>query len=204
MGPPNDKDRIAIGFKAHSGWAAAVTISYADGEYSVIDRRRIELTDRGEYWAKQPYHAAEELDPVSARHTVNRGITSAHRVARREVKKLFSHLTRLGGEVEAAAILVPSPMSDWNVDEILAVHPRMHKAEGVLFPDALCEAIDACGLTLVRIPEKQLAERAEEALNDSFVRIMEHVYKLGKSVGPPWGKDQKFSTVAAMITLVSA
>jgi hypothetical protein len=28
----------------------------------------------------------------------------------------------------------------WSVDQILAVHVRMHQAEGVLFPDAIARA----------------------------------------------------------------
>ena len=41
-----------------------------------------------------------------------------------------------------------NPMPDWSVEEILAVHFRMHKAEGVLFRDALVEAANACGLAV--------------------------------------------------------
>ena len=34
-------------------------------------------------------------------------------------------------EVAACAVLVGQSMPDWSVEEILAVHFRMHKAEGV-------------------------------------------------------------------------
>jgi hypothetical protein len=92
-------------------------------------------------------------------------------------------------------------MPDWTVDEILAVHFRMHKAEGVLFRDALTRAAGSCDLRLVRVPEKQLDENAERALGASMNSLRKTVASLGKSVGPPWGKDQKDAALAAMIAL---
>lgn len=40
----------------------------------------------------------------------------------------------------------------------------MHKAEGVLFPDALVHAADACGLKVLRVPEKTLEVGAQKVL----------------------------------------
>jgi hypothetical protein len=106
-----------------------------------------------------------------------------------------------GHEVAACAVLVVDPMPDWSVDEILAVHFRMHKAEGVLFRDALARAAKACGLRLLPVPEKQLDEHAERALATSVNSFRNTIASLGKSVGPPWGKDQKDAALAAMIAL---
>ena len=55
----------AFGFKAHSGWAALVVVGRQDGELMVLERSRVVLVE--EEWAKQPYHAAENLDPADAR-----------------------------------------------------------------------------------------------------------------------------------------
>src|SRR4030095_6039362 len=46
-------------FKAHSGWAALVVLGTRSGDLEVLERSRVELVE--EEWAKQPYHAAEEL-----------------------------------------------------------------------------------------------------------------------------------------------
>jgi hypothetical protein len=104
-------------------------------------------------------------------------------------------------EIAACAVLVPEPMPDWNVEEILAVHFRMHKAEGVLFPDALARAAKACGLHVVSIPEKRLGAYAENALATPISGLMKQIATLGKTVGSPWGKDQKTAALAAMIAL---
>jgi hypothetical protein len=92
-------------------------------------------------------------------------------------------------------------MPDWSVDEILAVHFRMHKAEGVLFRDVLAQAAEACDLKLVAIPEKSSLEHAEAALGRKAGSLSQQISALGKSVGAPWGKDQKDAALAAIIAL---
>jgi hypothetical protein len=79
----------------------------------------------------------------------------------------------------------------------------MHTAEGVLFREVLAEAADACDLKLVAIPAKVLLEHAEAALETPASELSKKVSALGKSVGPPWGRDQKAAALAAMIALQS-
>ena len=190
---------VAFGMKAHSGWAALVVVGTRDGDVTVVDRRRIELVE--DEWAKQPYHAAENLAAGAARNVVERGIEAAQRLAVREMHAAVKREQERRNAVTACAVLVANPMPDWSIEEILAVHFRMHKAEGVLFRDALVLATTACGLRLVAIPEKLLAEHAERALESPASRLAKKVAALGKVVGPPWGKDQKDAALAAMIAL---
>jgi len=194
--------RVAFGLKAHSGWAALVVVGLRGSEFHVIDRRRIELVeDEDAHWAKQPYHAAEGLHGDAARDLVARGVEAARRGAVREMRAALSRSRELGHEIVACAVLVADPMPDWSTDEILAVHFRMHKAEGVLFPDAVVRSARACGLNVVDIPEKRLSEHAERSLARPLSRLMKKIETLGKSVGAPWGKDQKSAALAAMIGL---
>jgi hypothetical protein len=194
--------RVALGVKAHSGWAALVVLGTGSGKLQVVDRRRVELIEKGSAsWAKQPYHAAEGLKAGDARDLVGRGVAMARRIAVRELRTAVERARQSGHEVAACAVLISDPMPDWSVDEILAVHFRMHKAEGVLFRDALARAAGACGLRLVGIPEKQLDEHAERALARPVGNLRNTITALGKSVGPPWGKDQKDASLAAMIAL---
>jgi hypothetical protein len=167
-----------------------------------LDRRRIELIEEADAsWAKQPYHAAEGLPPDEAREVVKRGVEAARRQALQEIQAASEGARASGHELAACAVLVGEPMPDWSVDEILAVHFRMHKAEGVLFRDALVRAAQACSLRLVAIPEKLLPEQAEKVLKSPLATLMKRIAALGKTVGSPWGKDQKDATLAAMIAL---
>jgi hypothetical protein len=194
--------KVAFGMKAHSGWAALIALGVHGGELQVVDRRRIELVEEDEAsWTRQPYHAAEDLDAADARALVKRAIDTARRNALREMRAAVKRAREDGHEVSACAVLVGSPMPDWTVEEILAVHFRMHKAEGVLFRDVLARAATGCGLRFVGIPEKELMRHAELALETSMNSLARTIASLGKSVGAPWGKDQKEASLAAMIAL---
>lgn len=188
---------VAFGLKAHSGWAALVVLGREGRSPRVVERVRMELVEADAVsWAKQPYHAAEHLEAGDARDLVKRGIASARRIAAREVRAAAARAREAGHTVTACAVLVSEPMPGWSVDEILAVHFRMHKAEGVLFRDVLARAAEACDLNLVAIPERSLSAAPKGA--------REAIATLGKSVGPPWGKDQKDAALAALIALDAA
>ena len=194
--------KVAFGMKAHSGWAALVVLGRHGAALQVVERRRIELVEKDEAaWAKQPYHAAEPLTPEAARALVERGVETARRVAVREISAAEQRARGAGHQVAACGVLTVDPMPDWTVDEILAVHFRMHKAEGVLFRDALVRAARACGLKCTEILEKQLDQQAEAVLATPLSHLRKTLASLGKAAGPPWGKDQKDAALAAMIAL---
>lgn len=182
--------KVAFGFKAHSGWAALVVLGKEKNDLVVVDRRRVELVEIE--WAKQPYHAAEGLKPEAADDLVQRGIKAAHTLAIREVRAAVKRESQRKNEVKACAVLVGSSMPDWSVAEILAVHFRMHKAEGVLFRDALVKASKESKLKTVEVPEKSLTDHWD---------LAKQISSLGKTVGPPWGKDQKDAALAALLAL---
>jgi hypothetical protein len=194
--------KVAFGMKAHSGWAALIVIGERDGDLVLADRRRVELVE--DEWARQPYHAAEGLKPEVARSLVKRGIEAARRIAVREMRTAVSRERERENEVAACAILVVDPLPAWNVEEILAVHFRMHKAEGVLFRDVLVRAAKECGLRLAEIPEKMLTPHAEVALGTPASGLAKEIARLGKAAGPPWGKDQKEAALAALVALRGA
>ena len=194
--------KVAFGLKAHSGWAALVVLGTASGDLQVVDRRRIDLVEEEEAsWGKQPYHAAVRLSPDDALDVVERGIQSARRAAIREMRAAVRRARDAGHEVSACAIVTSDSMPEWSVAEILAVHFRMHKAEGVLFREALGRAAGACRLRLVEIPERLLEEQAEQILATPVDNLWKRITILGKSVGPPWGKDQKEASLAALTAL---
>jgi hypothetical protein len=189
--------RVAFGMKAHSGWAALVVLGKQGDGFVVVDRRRIELVKSE--WARQPYHAAEGLQPQAARDLVERGIHAAHENAVREMKATVQRESERKNEVKACGVLVGSPMPDWSVAEILAVHFRMHKAEGVLFREALIHAAKDCKLKALEIPEKEIMAHAEHKLKIPALELSKQLSAIGKAAGPPWGKDQKDAALAAMI-----
>lgn len=191
--------KVAFGLKAHSGWAALIVLGKQSDELVVVDRRRIELV--AEPWAKQPYHAAEGLERQAANDLVKRGIDEAHLHALSEMKAAIKKERDRKNEVVGCSVLVGSPMPDWSTDEILAVHFRMHKAEGVLFQNALVRAAQKCGLNTRPVLEKELLVQASPQLGIRSDLLAKTLATLGKSVGAPWAKDQKDAALAALMAL---
>jgi len=195
--------KAAFGLKAHSGWAAMVVLGAAAGELRVLDRRRLELVAPGESWAKAPYHAAERRGQGEARTMVEHAIRSARRLAIIELRAQIDRIRAEGHEAAVCAVLTTGEMPDWSVEEILAVHFRMHKAEGALFRDALAEAAATCGLKLTAIREKDLQEEARRVLKRPADALSATIAELGKGIGPPWNRDQKDAALAALLALRS-
>jgi hypothetical protein len=194
--------RVAIGLKSHSGWAVSVVIGFAADRFHLLDRRRVELVDANDTpWAKAPYHAADGLPPDEARALVERAVRAAERGSEQALRELAQTIRSAGHDIVACAVLTGSPMPEWTTEQILAVHVRMHKAEGALFPAALMRAAGVLGLPPVSIPQKELPANADKASDDRMPTLMTEMAGLGKSVGPPWGIDQKNAALAAMIAV---
>lgn len=187
--------KVALGWKAHSGWAVLVVV----GEGRVlVDRQRIHLIEEGADWEKHPYHAAAhgEADVL-----LKRAVDAVQRTTQQRMREVVEHGRAAGYEPIACAVLMPGPMPAWSTAEILAVHIRMHKAEGVLFPQMLCEAAEACGVPVVAIAEKSLEEDACRRLQISPAHLAQQLSTLGHAAGPPWGKDQRAAATAAIVAL---
>jgi hypothetical protein len=190
--------RVALGLKARTGRAALVAVAGDVHEPQLVERSEIRLLPEGD-WA--PYHAAEGLDPPKAREAVKRSIASAHSLAKSGIRDAARRATEAGHQVCGCAVLVGTGMPDWSTDEILAVHVRMHKAEGELFRDVLVAGARACDLELTTLPAKSALDDAAKALGMTRARLDAHLARLGKAAGPPWGKDQKEAAAAALVAL---
>jgi hypothetical protein len=134
---------------------------------------------------------------------VKPSIASAHRLAASGISEAARRFAEAGHQV-CCAVLVGTGMPNWSTDEILAVHVRMHKAEGELFRDVLVAGARACDLELTRLPAKSALDDAARMLRLTRARLDAHLATLGKSAGPPWGKDQKEAAAAALVALKHA
>ena len=196
--------RVAFGLKAHSGWAALVALGETPraGSLEVVERRRLELVaaeDRA--WAMQPYHAAEGLEPADAEDVVGRAIASAHAHAELSLAAALAARRASGDEVVGCGVLLGAGMPAWSVAETLAVHMRMHKAEGELFRDALVKAAQRLALGVMGIRDKELEARADKVLRLPPEERRARLADAGRRAGPPWARDQKDAALAAWIAL---
>jgi hypothetical protein len=189
--------RVALGLKARTGRAILVAIGVSR-ELQVLARSQFLLLPAGAF---APYHAAEGLPAAAARQSVERSIAAAHRLAEEGIRRAVEAMTEAGHEVCGSGLLVANPMPPWSTDEILAVHVRMHQAEGQLFRDVLVAGSRACGLAATSLREKTALDDAASSLGLDRTDLEARLAALGKTVGPPWGKDQKEAAAAAIVAL---
>jgi len=193
--------RAAVGFRAHSGWAAAVALAGPADAPTVITRRRIEMVDRGRPGPAQPYHASVGLDIREAQRIVGDCAARAAALATTGLRAMVEDLRALGHEVTGCGLLLASGRPLPALESILASHALIHTAEGELFREALRAACRACGLRVAGVKERDLFTLAAVDLGITTQRIEEHVTAMGKAMGPPWRQDEKFAAVAAWMAM---
>src|SRR6266403_1912488 len=193
--------QAAVGFRVHSGWAAAVAVSLEKGEPVVLARQRVHLVETFTYEFRQPYHTAEKMLIGQAREFIAGMQGEARRLAYRAIRELASRTQEQGVKLTRCGLLLASGRPLPGLVKILASHELIHTADGELFREALLHAIARCGLEDFRVKEKELLDRAGRMLRIKPNALMQRVTDLGRSVGSPWSQDEKFATLAAWLAL---
>ena len=191
----------AIGFRAHSGWAAAVAITGPRNTPAVILRRRIEMVDRGAAGGAQPYHASVGLDLREARQIVTAAAARAVSLAAAALRGIIEDLRGLGHEAAGCGLLLAAGRPLPALESVLASHALIHTAEGELFREALRAASQACSQPLVAVKERDLFTRAAADLHLPDVQIAERLAAMGRDIGPPWRQDEKYAAAVAWLAL---
>jgi hypothetical protein len=193
--------RVAFGFKPRTGRAVFVMLAADEDGTRVVERAEVPLLPPGEF---ATYHAAQGLEPAEARKYVKGSVARAQRLATNAVRDALERCKTAGGEFAGCGILVGTGMPEWTTDEILAVHIRMHKAEGELFRNVLVEGARACGLEPVTLPDKTALDAAAKKLGMTRAKLDARLAAIGKDAGPPWGQYQKEAAAAALVVLRQA
>jgi hypothetical protein len=187
--------RAALGFRAHTGWAAAIAVT-ADRE--VVERRRLAYEPEGTRFI---YHRAAEIPSDQAEPLIATARAQVLDKAREGIQNLISALSGRGIAKIVACVPGGNTRLPTSLAEILAVHSRIHAAEGAFYRDALADACARIGIRVSRVPERDLWPLASRALRSSEDKLRDRVAALGKKLGPPWGEDQKLAALAAFVAL---
>jgi hypothetical protein len=191
----------AIGFSAHSGWAAMVVLGGTAAAPNLLDRSRVTLIDDRDPEAKQPYHAVEFLCVEEATGRLDGYLGMAIRMARDSIDAESEKLKRLGVALKSVGILESSSRKDLALSSILASHALIHAAEGDHYRNALSAAAGQLQLEVCRLQARALEEHAMKCLRLPLKRLLDTVNGLGREVGPPWGADQKKAALLAWTLL---
>src|SRR2546427_12510071 len=195
--------KAAIGFRVHSGWAAAVAVCVDKGAPVVLARQRVHLVETFTYEFRQPYHTAEKMLEGQAREFISRTQAEARRLAYRAIRELESRTQEQGVKLTRCGLLLASGRPLPALEKILASHALIHTADGELLREAILHANSRCGLREFTIKEKELLDRAAQVLCAKPNALMRRVTELGRVFGAPWSQDEKFATLTAWLTLAA-
>ena len=176
-------DRCAVGFRVHSGWAAAVIVGGTIRRPLILDRRNVVLVPSDAEEFTQPYHVASEVGAQAGRRVIARAEHSAEQLAMAAIRDLVK-VAPAG--LCACAILTSKAKIPSDLESVLQSHALVHGAEGELFRSALAKAAVTYAFEVDRFLEQDVS--AELA-------------SLTISLGPPWTKDEKLASLAALFSL---
>ena len=190
---------VALGLRAHSGWAALVAVAGTPRSPEILLRRRVELADPTFEGSKQPYHAAEGKKLPAAEKIIGRCAGDARRLAGEALDEVLAALKRSQRPAVACGLLLASGRPLPGLEAILASHALIHTADGELFRDALAAAAQARRLPVIRVREKEISARAAASLGIPEEEIARCLKTAGRLVGSPWTQDQKLAALAAWV-----
>jgi hypothetical protein len=193
----------ALGFSAHSGWAAMVVLGGSPSDLSVLARSRVELIDDHDPESKQPYHAVEFLCVEEAAGRLKGYLEVAVGLAHAAIETQHAALKQRGYQVKSVGIIESSGRKEISLSSVLKSHALIHAAEGDHFRNALSAAAQGLGLRVSRIQARALEDHAASQLRLPLKRMLDTVNNLGRQVGPPWGADQKKAALLAWTLLTS-
>ena len=191
----------ALGFRVHSGWAAAVVLCGPLDAPVVVDRRKIQLVKIFSYTFRQPYHTAAKM-PLQDAIKFIRGVQSeAKRLALFSLRSLQMDLADGDFKIVRGALLLASGRALPALEQILASHALIHTADGELFRDSLRASCALFHLPVVGIREKELFAAASKAFGMQPAVLKSRVAAIGKALGPPWSQDEKYAALGAWLSL---
>jgi len=187
-------DRAALGFKLHTGWGTLVAVAGAPGNIRILLRRRIELMPPGKTMPRFVYHEAAELSAAEAAGLVEQAAGAYQAAAHAALEQVLKDLRSLDVRIGGAGIPTGSTTLPASLAAILGSHALIHAAEGILAQKAVMAACEGLGL-------KVTCTRERELLTTLGGGVRKELDGLRKTLGPPWGADQKTAAAAGMVAL---
>ena len=189
--------RAAIGFTVKSGWASVVLVAGSVARPTVIDSRRIELSDPAIPETRQPYHAGFGTARAAGAER-SRLLAAVKRYGRRSVTAVIRQHAALGHRITGAGLVVGSLIDP---DGIGNDHIRIHALEGQLFREVVRSAAGRAKLRCRIWRERDLYGCAVDLLTQPEPGIRAAVAALGRDVEGPWRAEQKSAALAAWLVL---
>jgi hypothetical protein len=183
---------IGLGWRVHSWSAVVAAVAGPAASPVIVHREQVTLVD--DESVREPYHAAAAVHPDEARALIASVEHTAATAAELAIRGFVSSLGPVGavGVVGGNRRLPELP-------QILAKHARLHEAERDLYEQAIIRGATQAGLPVTTLPATgRLLREASDVVG---VALEPMLAALGKSIGPPWQKNYKEATAAALVAL---
>jgi hypothetical protein len=190
---------IALGFRVKSGWAAAVVLGGPPSAPTILEARRVELSDPETPATVQPYHAAAGEAQTNQR-TVARLIRMIEQCTERSLTELLQLHRRSGTTVTGAGVVGTSATDPASIAN---PHIRAHALEGRLFRTVVEETLTRSGIKTRFLLEQGLHAEAVRTLKRSAPALKTELTAMGRLVSGPWRSDQKSAALAAWLVLAA-
>jgi len=198
-GPPNARP-VVVGVADHNGWAILVSAAAVKGEPTVVDRRRVELIERGV--PSQPYHhetlALGDDEAEQLLGKVRRSIAACTTLA-------FHRLAAdLSPRYRVSAITIRQPPLAGLPSTVAEVHASYHvmcRADGMLYHSAICTAARQRDWKVTLHRRGEEVARAAGALQRSTHEVEQFLNDLRSTLRPPWTAEYRHAFAAAIGSL---
>ena len=189
----------AFGFRIKSGWAALVLVGGPPDAPTLLDRKKVDLSDPTDAELRQPYHASTGVGLTDSA-TLGRRLKAIERYSSQSLARVVSHCKQAGHTLCGAGLVVGS---DVDPDRIGNQHIRAHALEGRLFRRMVEEGMARGGLPCSAWVERTLFGAAAGQLGRSEAQVKKTVTELGRRASGGWRSDDKTAAVAAWLMLAA-
>ena len=188
----SDDTTIGLGWRVHGWSAVVVAVRGSAGAPELVHRGRVTFIE--DESRQEPFHAATAVPIDEAPALIESVEQTAVSAAAATIDELGSSI----GPIAAVGV-VGGDRRLPDLPRILSKHALLHAAERDLYERAIVRGAAEAGVPASTIPAtKSLLHDASELL---AVDLVVTLAALGKSVGPPWQKDHREATVAALVAL---
>jgi hypothetical protein len=196
-----DGQSAVVGVADHNGWAMLVTVAAIDGRPAVIDRRRVELIEKG--LPSQPYH----------HETVGLGESEAEQLVRKVKRSVatcaalaFDRLSAdLSPQYQISSVAIRQPPLDEFPATVADVHRSYYvfcRADAMLYHSAIVSDADRRGWPVLLHRRGEELARAADALRQDASDLERFINDLKSTLGPPWSAEHRNAFAAAIAGLI--
>lgn len=191
---------LVIGVARHNGWANLVSMAAVKGAPRAVDRRRVELIEKG--LPNQPYHhetlamSVDDAEELLVR--VKRSVSSC---TARALDRLSADLQSEHRILGLTLRDVQFPALPAKISEVHASYPLTCAADGMLYHFAILESARERGWDVALFRRGETTAQAAEAMSTSPSEVERFLDDLRKSLGPPWTKEHREAAASAIALL---